>query len=311
MRSAPKDKYLSGRPALLCSGKSRIEALNSAAEMTGGLFVGGMLSQFMSPADALKFEAAAKYVFSLPPLIFPVALQKGYSHAAAYFEELLGRRFAVVVLYRTKEECLADTENDDFSPAAATPMVEKLIDDLLQFPEDDFILSGMTEVFRCDNAAENAIRKIAGYCDFFDCDLYVEHTGQGMADLSAYACESHILALGLALFSVNDLSSDRKVYVKIIHDSYSPVISFTTKTQRADIMPTSENALNLCEYIAGCGGCVLSVNHREKEFSVTLSGNTKIPPESEFKCPLSYDSFEKCCKRTAELYGILLSDNKQ
>lgn len=316
MRNASINKYLSKKPCVICSADTHIEVMNEAAALTGKFYPGELLSEYMAPLDVLKFEASVRSVFSLPPLIMPVNKLYAEGYAAVYFEEILGRFFAVAAFYKNLQECEKDTYDDDSSSASLSPFIGRLIEDLVNIPDKSYAYREDIGMFRAADITERAVRDISENSRFFDCDVTFENAPDpgGEAVFTGIGLHSFLKAIALIMYAVNDLSADRKVTVSVTFAGKVPQVTFKTVTKRtkapartvdslSEAVPSAGAALTLCDYIAGCSGFKLSVLCRASgEVSLSLYKNYTEPPEAELKCPDMLEGYDDGIKSAVDVF---------
>lgn len=306
MKNAAISRYLSNKPCVICSADTRIESANDAAVRTGKLLVGDTLSANMSPLDVLKFEASVKSVFSQPTIIIPVSIPYTNGVAAVYFEEIMGRYFAIVAFFKNFSECESSVAADDTRKQPEAPFLEMLIEDLIQIPDKSFSRRTDVGMFRAADLAERAVRDIAGSSTFFDCDVSFECSPLLRNDVSfsGIGLPSFLKAVSLIMYAVNDLSSDRKMTVYTSSAGSEPQLSFKTFTKRtvtparnadalATQVPSVGAALALSNYIAGCSGFRISAKcDADGIATVTFWKNYAHIPGLEFKCRDCCEDYE-------------------
>lgn len=323
MRYCALNKYLSSHPALLISRDTSVASMNPAARHIGILSAGDRLSSLLAPIDLLKFEAASKSLFTVPPLLFSISAVAGFSYAAAYFEEIIGHRFALTVLYKSREECIADTENEDLTPCAELPLINSLIRDIMGIGDDGFFMPDRPGAFPMYDITQKILSDIESRNSFFDCDLIFDDAAPENPFFNCVGLDNYIKTLSLMLFAANDLSCDRKVSVTRSFSSDSSVICMKTNTNRlpfpvpdtesmANAHPALSSALSLCEYCAGCCGMEFFAEcSPDSVVTLTLRKDTRRLPETDFKCPAGLPEVEQYYGSVCSMLDFLRSPDKQ
>ena len=322
MPDSPKTNQ-SERCVILCSGSTRIEALNTAAKNAEIFPSGTLLSEHMNPIDALKFEAAAKSLFALPPLVFPLLSVNGFSYDASHFKNIMGMKIAVTLLYKSFEECIADTENSRSENHASKHLFGGLT--LLSGTDgaQDGIFSDRPGLIPLYGFTENALFRLAENNSFFDCRLKFNCRAKPDVNFNCAGLEGFVASLSLMLYSANELSYDKNIEVSISAGGNSPLISVSTQMNGSlspagdsdalpDAFPPISSPLKLCEYCAGCCGFELSAKcSADSLLTLTLKANQSLTPETDFKCPDGLLRIGEFCNNAVNMLKRLRSSDQQ
>ena len=323
MRDSAVSRYLSDTPCALCTPGTLIEAVNEAASAMGKLVPGSLLSEHMAPLDILKFEAAAKSVFTLPPLVFPTDVLYPKGAAAAFFEEIFGKYFAVTVFYRSLEKCQKDISLTDQRKAKALPFVNRLIEDLVNIPEENFAKRFDVGAFRTPELTRRTIGDLMEELVFLDCDVSFSIQQSAPDTDIGIGPGSFMKALSLLLYAANDLSCERRISVEVSVRGTVPTVTVRTRTERTKApvnctdaliseVPSVGAALDLCGYVAGCSGFVLSARCSEYgEVSLSLTRDSRPIPELGFRCRDEWADYGRCLAEAAELFRTFCRSGEQ
>ncbi len=322
MRESAVNRYLSETPCALCTLGTLIEAVNQAAAATGKLIPGSLLSEHMAPLDILKFEAAAKSVFPLPPLVFPVDVLYGKGAAAAFFEEIFGKYFAVTVFYKSQEECEKDLSLIHQRQAKAHPFIGRLVEDLINVPEENFAKKCDVGAFSTPELTRRTVEDLLEELEFLDCDVSF-NIRQSARDAIGIGPDSFMKALSLLLYAANDLSCDRRISVEVSVRGNVPTVAVRTRTERTKApvnctdaliseVPTVGAALDLCGYVAGCSGFALSARCSEYgDVSLSLIRDAHPIPDMEFRCRDRWAGYNRSLSEAVELFRMFCGSDKQ
>ena len=98
-------EFYSERPVVICTGDSCVVCANPAASAKlRHIAEGEKLFDHMEPLDVLKYRAMSDACTSGKPFVFGISGYYGFERACAVFEQIMGRRFATVALYKSGEE---------------------------------------------------------------------------------------------------------------------------------------------------------------------------------------------------------------
>lgn len=293
--------YFSNIPMVLCTNDAFVAAGNPAAcSRLKHLSEGESLFAYMSSYDALCFETAydcaAEDVFA-----FPLKGYHGFRYAAAVFKKLMGHRFAAVYLFQNKKDC--DTFQKYYKHKGATdkPSQDKVsafVSAITGIDADGELEDeGLFDV-KCVTA--RILKDMTVGCDFLDCEVTFSQSKEAESKTcipSAIGVGNYIKLLMCMIFVLNDLTTNRKIDVKLCSYGDESEIRMTTYTEKLPVgvsdldglalgQPGCAARLTLCKYIAGyCGGVLQARTMHDDvcQFTLSLTLSTDIPDDVDLK----------------------------
>ena len=317
MRTEALSKYLSRVPCVLCTKVTRIEALNLSAADEGKLHTGNFLSDFMSPIDVLRLEAALRCSRPLPPVVFPTDVLRRDGVAAAYTEEIFGRIFAVIAFYENAAKCSEALNKKCIEKCSRRHLAGVLAKDLADIPDGNFFNVGDVRLFDVRRVIGTCFSDIAAKCPGLDCDISVGNT-DAEKEFLCPDLGSFMMALSLILFVMNGISSDKKIGVSL-SGGPQPCLDIFTATDMikmpcsgtedmAESLPRAGYAVTLCEYFAGCSAlCVSAHGNGDGKIHFSLRKIDSEFPEIEFKYRDDKDGYVESVMYAAKLFEALSS----
>lgn len=316
-------------PTVLCTGDSCVVWANPAASARiRHIAEGEHLSDHMRPIDILKFRACVDSNEAMKPLEIELCGYYGFNRACVMFERIMGRRFAVVSLYKGKEKvarpqrlstdaAFARTRRQDVSSFLAT---------LAGLPVSMFDADDRVGLFDLREATGKCVDDIISKSRNIDCTVTIDEN----EEMSEYACfpvsvglPNFMKMLTALLYVANDLSYSGNISLRLCRYGGEGELRFTTDTVRLkgvsggidaimEELPSSALFLAACDYTAGCSGCTLDASVSDSAHTVTLiltiadnnSAVVDFKSRDQFKC------YEGLLEDTLSTFEKLFADGE-
>lgn len=278
------DIYFSNVPSVICVRGSQIAAVNKAAE-TFRIPVGEKISDSMPPLDALRFQAAFEAQSSKEPLVFSLSGFHGYRAAAAVFQSLMNRRFAVVCFFHSVKEAEMLLDGYDTEINADDPRtVISFLSSLSKIPSSLLDVGERYGLIDLRAAAEKCIADITCLSDIIDCKVDISEN----KEMAAFGCHPvnvsltcFIQMIAAMLICMNDVSQSRIIGVRLCcyggereirmsADTPSLPVSARDIESLANAVPSSSVYLTLCSFIASMCSCGFYCRRSSDSETLTL-----------------------------------------
>lgn len=301
--------YFSSIPMILCTDGAFIAAGNPAAcSRLKHLSEGESLFAYMTPFDALCFETAYDCVYS-NFYKFSLKGYYGFRYAVAVFQRLMGRRFAAVYLFQNKKDC--DTFQKYYNEKGSTGkpsqnQIAAFVSAITGIDGNGIFEQEEEGLFDLKAITSRTLKDMTTGCDFLDCEVTLVQNKEAESKIcipSAVGVGNYIKILMCMVFVLNDLTTSRKIEVKLCSYGDESELRMTTYTEKLPVgvsdleglaasMPGCSARLTLCQYIAGyCGGKLQArTMHDPCQFTLSLILETDIPDDVDLK---SRDQFAR------------------
>jgi len=273
----------------------------------------------MSSFDALCFETAYDCV-SQDVFTFCLKGYHGFRYAVAVFQKLMGHRFAAVYLCQNKKCCDVFQKYYKGRSAEGKPSQSKIsafvsaitgIDaDRVMNPEDEGL-------FDIKSVTVRTLKDMAADCDFLDCEISFVQNKEAESKTcipSAIGVGNYIKLLMCMIFVLNDLTTSRKIEIKLCSYGDESEIRMTTYTEKLPVgvsnleglsssLPGCSTRLTLCRYIAGyCGGELQARTMRDDtcQFTLSLTLSTDIPDDVDLKSRDQFIGYQRLFNRALQ-----------
>lgn len=261
-------------------------AVNGEASLCFGRSVEGeRLFDSMPPLDALRYQAAfeSRAPFSLVRLV--LENYYGYRSAAAVFQRIMSRRFAIVWLFRTAKE--SEDFCSAFNKEPNTPdryVMAQFISILTSVPAELLDEGTRYGLIDLKSATRRCVNDIRDRCIKVDCKIDVTENN----DMSVRKCSPAAIPLGCfmqmlsgMLLCLNEISQSRIIEVRMCAYGDAFEIRAITDALRLGInardidslaaeLPSCSSYLALAEFAAGVCGCSLYLRRSDDSETVTL-----------------------------------------
>ncbi len=313
------DMYFSNIPVVLCADGAFVAEGNAAAcSRLKHLSEGETLFSHMTPFDALRFEAA--YDCASDEMIsFPLKGYHGFRYAAAVFQKLMGRRFATVYLFQNQKECDIFRQyykNREQVSRQSQERISSFMSTITGIDSSRFSRPEDEGLFDLKAVTARALHDMMSACDFLDCETtFVQNKGaEGKPCIpSAVGIGNYIKMLMCMVYVLNDLTTSRKIEVKLCNYGQEPEVRMTTYTEKLpvgvsdmdgliDSMPSCATRLTLCQYVAGCCGGMLQARtmHDTGQILLILTLSPDIPDDIDLKSRDQFYGYQTLFDRTAD-----------
>ncbi len=276
-----------GVPALLCARGSYVAAVNGEAlRVFDSSAEGERLCEFMTPLDALRFQASFESRSPLSVLILKLNNYRGFKAAAVVFQRIMSRRFAVVWLFETAEKCESFCECINIGPDVGRNIdaLSRFMSLLTSIPEkllDEGARYGLLDL---KAATRRCVDDIKNYCGNMDCIVDITEND----DMMARECSPVPIPLGCfmqmissMLLCMSDISQSRIIGVRLCGYGDESEIRMSVDALRLSVnardidslikeLPSCAVYLSIGEFAAGVSGCELSLRRSEDFETVTL-----------------------------------------
>ena len=316
-------EFYSERPVVICTGDSCVVCANPAASAKlRHIAEGEKLFDHMEPLDVLKYRAMSDACASVKPFVFGLSGYYGFERACAVFEQIMGRRFATVALYKSGEEvCPPESLSQMESNTHRPEEVSRFLSCLSSVPAEIFGEDDRVAMLDLRETAKKCISEIMRRSSRIDCTVEYEEN----EELSDYACfpvrvglPNFMKMTAALLHAANDISYSGKLYVKLCRYGEEGEIRITTDTVRLscgadgleaiiDELPSSAVYLTVCDYIAGCSDCTLDaeVSERGDRVTLILTFAGRYPHGADFKSRDQFKYFDALLSETLEQFERL------
>ena len=313
------DMYFSNIPMVLCADGAFVAEGNAAAcSRLKHLSEGETLYSHMTPFDALRFEAAYDCT-SEEMLTFPLKGYHGFHYAATVFKRLMGRRFATVYLFQNKRDCdifCQYYKNREQVGGQSPEKVSSFMSAITGIDSSRFSKPEEEGLFDLKAVTARALRDMMSACDFLDCEttFVLNKEAEGKSCLpSAVGIGNYIKMLMCMIYVFNDLTTSRKIEVKLCNYGEESELRMTTYTEKLpvgvsdldgliDSIPSCATKLTLCQYVAGCCGGMLQARTMRDTGQIllllTLSPN--IPDDVDLKSRDQFYGYQPLFDRAAD-----------
>ena len=313
------DMYFSNIPMVLCADGAFVAEGNAAAcSRLKHLSEGETLFSHMTPFDALRFEAAYDCT-SDELLTFPLKGYHGFHFAAAAFEKLMGRRFATVYLFQNKKECdifCQYYKNREQVGRQSQERISSFMSAITGIDSTRFSGPEDEGLFDLKAVTARALQDMTSACDFLDCETtFVQNKeAEGKPCIpSAVKIGNYIKMLMCMVYVLNDLTTSRKIEVKLCNYGEESELRMSTYTEKLpvgvsdlegliDSMPSCATRLTLCQYVAGCCGGTLQARTMQGtgQILLILTLSPCIPGDVDLKSRDQFYGYQTVFDRTAD-----------
>lgn len=312
--------YFSNIPMVLCTDGTFVAAGNPAAcARLKHLSEGESLFEYMSSFDALCFETAFDCV-SQEVSVFSLKGYHGFRYAVAVFQKLMGRRFAAVYLFQNKKDCdifqryykgqAAEGKPSQNRISAFVSAITGIDAGRIREPEDEGLFDIKTVTVR-------TLKDMTADCDFLDCEINFVQNKEAESRTcipSAIGVGNYIKLLMCMIFVLNDLTTSRKIEVKLCSYGDAFEIRMATYTEKFPIgvsnldglsssLPGCSTRLTLCRYIAGyCGGELQARTMHDDtcQFTLSLTLSADIPDDVDLKSRDQFVGYQRLFDRALQ-----------